>query len=325
LSVRKIYLCADLYELDYGQNNFTAAPASERKVRTTYMPRTEGMRRCCRTGHALLLLLGSAAAFTSLPTPRATAGAIRSASMRLSATTSSASSPWLVQPVLSTMLSPQPVVSDFVIRGATRGDALALAQLCTNCFFGAHELYDGPVVFVQRALIFSRVLNQILRRLAIEEGRECRLLVAADKASGAVTACVDVAIHLYDRDLRRFELLIDEMPVGREARRRYGWRPYVASLAVDATERRRGLGRLLMREAERTARSWGYREIMLEVAKGNDDALSFYSRLGYQVINEDEKGTGATLVREVSTPLGKAWSIDNVEKLLMSKGVRLLL
>ena len=125
--------------------------------------------------------------------------------------------------------------------------------------------------------------------------------------------------------LRRFELLIDEMPVGREARRRYGWRPYVASLAVDATERRRGLGRLLMREAERTARSWGYREIMLEVAKGNDDALSFYSRLGYQVINEDEKGTGATVVREVSTPLGKAWSVDNVEKLLMSKGVRLLL
>ena len=64
---------------------------------------------------------------------------------------------------------------------------------------------------------------------------------------------------------------------------------------------------------------------MLEVARGNEEALGFYARLGYQVISEDEKGTGATVVREVSTPLGKAWSVDNVEKLLMSKGLRLLL
>ena len=44
-----------------------------------------------------------------------------------------------------------------------------------------------------------------------------------------------------------------------------------------------------------------------------------------QVINEDEKGTGATVVRVLRTPLGKMWSIDNVEKFLMSKGVGLLL
>jgi GNAT superfamily N-acetyltransferase len=303
--------------------------------------RTSKRMRRLSEASILLLLLGCAAASfahprgTLRPTARPAARSV--ASVRLSATssaTSSASSPWLVplqgpssslSTMLPTMRRERQAANDVVIRGATRSDALPLAQLCTNCFFGPHELLDGPIVFVQRAMIYGRVLNQITRRLAIEEGRECRLLVAADKATGAVTACVDVAIHLYDRDLRRFELLIDEMPKGREARRRYGWRPYVASLAVDATARRRGLGRLLMREAERTARDWGYREIMLEVARGNEEALGFYARLGYQVISEDEKGTGATVVREVSTPLGKAWSVDNVEKLLMSKGLRLLL
>ena len=46
---------------------------------------------------------------------------------------------------------------------------------------------------------------------------------------------------------------------------RYAWRPYVASLAVREADRRKGIARLLMKEAERTARRWGYRELMLEV------------------------------------------------------------
>jgi ribosomal protein S18 acetylase RimI-like enzyme len=281
----------------------------------------------------LLLLASPAEAFVGpAQRPALHAFAGRTTPMSLSASSASASTPWLVplQPAsLARVLNKQRLRrasrDDVIIRGATTRDALSLARLCTDCFFGAHEIRDGPVIFCQRALIYARVLNQVMRRLAIEEGRECKLLVAEDKDSGAVTACVDVAIHLFDRDLSRFELMIDQMPVGREARRRYGWRPYVASLAVDSSERRRGLGRLLMREAERTARGWGYREIMLEVARENVDAISFYSKLGYQVVGEDERGTGATMVRVVNTPLGKSWTIENVGKLLMSKGVGLLL
>lgn len=229
----------------------------------------------------------------------------------------SVSSPWLVP--LQNALLPKPKEDvSIVVRKATAGDALDLARLCTDCFFGEHKASDGPIIFVQRSVIYSRVLQQVLRRISIDEGRECMLLVAADAKSGRVNACVDVAIHLFDKELQRFELMIDEMPYGREARRRYAWRPYVASLAVDGKERRRGLGRRLMREAERTARGWGYRELMLEVAFGNEGAVGFYERCGYRIIGEDVKGTGATVVRVVN---GLYWSVDNVEKLLMRRTV----
>lgn len=74
--------------------------------------------------------------------------------------------------------------------------------------------------------------------------------------------------------------MVDEFPTGREARRRFGWRPYVASMAVSASERRRGIGRELLRAAERTARGWGYRELMLEVAQENDVAVRLPTLLG---------------------------------------------
>ena len=75
--------------------------------------------------------------------------------------------------------------------------------------------------------------------------------------------------------------MVDEFPTGREARRRFGWRPYVASMAVSASERRRGIGRELLRAAERTARGWGYRELMLEVAQENDVAVRLPTLLGH--------------------------------------------
>ena len=81
-------------------------------------------------------------------------------------------------------------MDDVVIRSAQASDAVGLAQLCTDCFFGTHKFDDGPLIFLQRLQIYSRVFLQVSRRLAIDEGRECRLLVAADETSGAVRACV---------------------------------------------------------------------------------------------------------------------------------------
>jgi GNAT superfamily N-acetyltransferase len=37
-------------------------------------------------------------------------------------------------------------------------------------------------------------------------------------------------------------------------------------MAVSHSERRRGIGRRLLREAERVAYRWGYRDLMLEAA-----------------------------------------------------------
>jgi len=214
-------------------------------------------------------------------------------------------------PALNVAAHPSPVDTPATIRRATVSDAQRLAELCTDAFYGSHSFADGPVIFAQRAQIYQRVEAQIRRRIAIEKGRECRLLVAAT-ASGELCGCCDIAVHLFDRRETRFELMVDQMPNDHQ---RYAWRPYVASLAVREADRRKGIARLLMKEAERTARRWGYRELMLEVAYCNEQALAFYRRLGYQIRGSDVSGTGATIVER--RPFH--WNVLPVEKFLMRK------
>ena len=51
------------------------------------------------------------------------------------------------------------------------------------------------------------------RRVGFEdEDRECRLVVAEDARSGQICGCLDLAVHLYDRDQQRFFLTVDRMP-----------------------------------------------------------------------------------------------------------------
>ena len=197
------------------------------------------------------------------------------------------------------------------IRSARVGDAKQLALLCTDSFFGSHQLTDGPIIFLQRSQIYSRVLTQISRRVCLKDERECRLLVATD-SNGDVCGCVDLAVHLYNELERRFELSVDEMPYGRGT---YSWQPYVASLAVRQDWRRRGVARLLMLEAERTAREWGYDTMMLEVAQANEAAMAFYRRLGYGMVREDSSGKGAIEV----TVRGFWWDVHSVDKFIMHR------
>ncbi len=58
---------------------------------------------------------------------------------------------------------------------------------------------------------------------------------------------------------------------------------YVAHLAVDPVYRRRGIGRLLLRHAEATARRHGHPRVALTVEMDNTPALAFYERLGYRI------------------------------------------
>jgi ribosomal protein S18 acetylase RimI-like enzyme len=144
--------------------------------------------------------------------------------------------------------------SNVTIRGASATDLPALANLCTDAFFGTHTFGDGPVIFAQRSAIYAKVFAQLARRIGIEDGREARLLVAVDPSTGALRGCVDLAVHLFDRLEQRFELTIDEMP--ENGRKRYSWLPYVASLAVSPESRRQGIARYaLLRAAPRTPRA----------------------------------------------------------------------
>lgn len=62
-----------------------------------------------------------------------------------------------------------------------------------------------------------------------------------------------------------------------------GHRGWINYLAVDPACRRRGLGRVLMAEAERILRAAGCPKLNLQVRAGNAAALEFYRRLGFVV------------------------------------------
>jgi ribosomal protein S18 acetylase RimI-like enzyme len=60
-----------------------------------------------------------------------------------------------------------------------------------------------------------------------------------------------------------------------------GHRGWINYLGVDPAFRRRGLGRALMREAERRLREAGCPKINLQVRTGNAEAIEFYNRIGF--------------------------------------------
>jgi ribosomal protein S18 acetylase RimI-like enzyme len=61
-----------------------------------------------------------------------------------------------------------------------------------------------------------------------------------------------------------------------------GHRGWVYYLAVDPRKRRSGLGRHMMLKAEGWLRERGVVKLNLMVRNGNDRALGFYRRLGYE-------------------------------------------
>jgi len=56
---------------------------------------------------------------------------------------------------------------------------------------------------------------------------------------------------------------------------------YIGELAVAEAAQRRGIGRELVRAAERWAHSRGYRRITLDTGAANHGARAFYAALGY--------------------------------------------
>ncbi len=64
-----------------------------------------------------------------------------------------------------------------------------------------------------------------------------------------------------------------------------GRRAIVYHLAIEPSQRRRGLGSRLMAEMESRLRAKGCLKMYLLVTKDNPDALQFYQRLGWDVMD----------------------------------------
>jgi ribosomal protein S18 acetylase RimI-like enzyme len=89
--------------------------------------------------------------------------------------------------------------------------------------------------------------------------------------------------------------LIGSVMVGYEGHR--GWINY---LAVHPGRRRRGMGRLLMDDAEARLRDLGCPKVNLQVRAGNDAAAEFYRRIGYAT--DDVVSLGKRLEHDDAPP-----------------------
>ena len=85
--------------------------------------------------------------------------------------------------------------------------------------------------------------------------------------------------------------LVATMMVGYEGHR--GWVNY---LAVAADCRKRGLGRLLMDEAETRLREIGCPKINLQIRRSNADVVAFYRSIGYS--EDDVVSMGKRLIED---------------------------
>lgn len=77
-----------------------------------------------------------------------------------------------------------------------------------------------------------------------------------------------------------------KMAPGRGSQKSFG----ILAIAVDPLLQGKGLGRLLMRECERIARTKGYQKMHLTVHSSNAQATAFYERLGWQRSLEADNG-----------------------------------
>ena len=67
-------------------------------------------------------------------------------------------------------------------------------------------------------------------------------------------------------------------------------KPYLASLAVERSARRRGIAAALLTNVEEWAQQTGQRWLSLEVEASNAPAVALYSNAGYRITGRDENG-----------------------------------
>ena len=90
--------------------------------------------------------------------------------------------------------------------------------------------------------------------------------------------------------------LIDDQIVATVMGGYEGHRGWVNYLAVDPAYQKKGLGKRLMSEMENKLLAIGCPKLNLQVRVGNNDALSFYEKIGYK--NDNIVGMGKRLIKD---------------------------
>src|SRR5215207_1836663 len=145
------------------------------------------------------------------------------------------------------------------IRTATAADRDALVDLIQ-----ALNTYEAAITgdrLVTRAAAEGYYIG-LIERVAKQEGR---IIVA--KGDRRVVGMLGLIVQ-------------EDQVFVREDVRRHG---YVCDLVVDEAWRGKGIGRLLMAEAERHTREKGLKRLVIGVMAGNDGAERLYGELGFSV------------------------------------------
>ena len=146
------------------------------------------------------------------------------------------------------------------IRCALESDFEQLFSLYRQlyCF---ESKFDGALKSVKEV---EENLRRYLRRCL--KGKTHVVLVA--EAGNNIVGFIMVAVRRYSRVYRK---------------PKFG---YVDALFVSETARKRGIGRKLLREAERTLLRAGISSLECEVYEGNDAAMEFYRSCGFRTISK---------------------------------------
>jgi ribosomal protein S18 acetylase RimI-like enzyme len=179
-----------------------------------------------------------------------------------------------------------------VMRSAVPGDAFKAAELIYstgpdsfNLVYGSHDRALGLI-----SRMFSRngnIASYEYSTVAVEQGTVLGIMVLLEKKDIQKTQA-QTGVELLRMTGPLFLLL--RMPVFvRQAR--LNPEPcedelFVADVAVSLSARGRGIGKMLMEEAERVARERKLPKLSLGVSKRNLPAIGLYKSLGYRVTME---------------------------------------
>jgi GNAT superfamily N-acetyltransferase len=146
---------------------------------------------------------------------------------------------------------------DIVIRTALLSDRDAVVALIRALNLYEAGLNDDRLVTQAAAEAYYVTLSE---RIARQDGR---LLVA--EAEGRVVGMLGLIVQ-------------EDQVFVRDDVRQHG---FVCDLVVDEAWRGRGIGRLLLAEAERCTRAKGLKRLFIGVLEGNRDAERLYAKLGF--------------------------------------------
>jgi ribosomal protein S18 acetylase RimI-like enzyme len=150
-----------------------------------------------------------------------------------------------------------------------RQACIPVANLCAEAILAATDAND-------RAVLSAALQRDLLVRVTTRESGA--LLLAEDEEGGVVACCALSCDVLSPTALDRRRASADAVLTER---------PFLSSLAVAPSFRKRGLAKTMCRRAEELARSWGYDEMLLKVERDNSRAQRLYRKLGYRVVATD--------------------------------------